>query len=399
MAKLLVVNSQDDSRVPFLRGILTRSLQDSGLSFNSAYAVASLVRKELAGRDEVASAELRNLVAAHLKEEHAPGLLRRYQAPQPTDLTIRVRNPNGRITAFSRSQHQQRLETCGLTSEQAIGITIETYHHLLRLGIAEIAAPRLGRLTYSVLKRNLGSDIARRYLVCADYFRSGRPLIVLIGGTVACGKSTIATEIAHRLEIVRTQSTDMLREVMRVMIPKGLLPVLHKSSFNAWKTLARRKDASADKKELMSTGYQAQAELLGVSCEAVVNRALRERVSMILEGVHITPGFVKGIASDDAVVVPIQLMVPDQERLRRRIKGRGTQAEGRRAKRYLEEFESIWQVQSLLVAEAERHGIPIIENTNREETVRNVLSVIIDGMSRHSAASPAEVFATSEPAA
>ena len=158
--------------------------------------------------------------------------------------------------------------------------------------------------------------------------------------------------------------------------------------------MARRENASADKRQLMATGYQAQAELLSVSCEAVVNRALRERVSMILEGVHITSAFTKGIASDDAIIAPIQLVVSDQERLRRRIRGRGTQAEGRRAKRYLEEFEAIWQVQSVLVAEAVRHGIPIVENNNREIAVRDVLGVIIDAMSRRSAASPAEVFGT-----
>ena len=41
--------------------------------------------------------------------------------------------------------------------------------------------------------------------------------------------------LASRLDIVRTRSTDMLPEIMRVMVPERLLPVLHRSSFNAWK--------------------------------------------------------------------------------------------------------------------------------------------------------------------
>ena len=48
--------------------------------------------------------------------------------------------------------------------------------------------------------------------------------------------------------IVRAQSTDMLREVMRTMVPQRLLPVLHTSSFVAWKempALALSKDESA----------------------------------------------------------------------------------------------------------------------------------------------------------
>ena len=46
MAKLHVVDPTDNTRVPFLRGILTRSLQDAGLSFADAYEVASRIAVE-----------------------------------------------------------------------------------------------------------------------------------------------------------------------------------------------------------------------------------------------------------------------------------------------------------------------------------------------------------------
>ena len=47
MAKLLVEDPGEHTQVPFLRGILTRSLQDSGLPFDEAYNLASEVRREL----------------------------------------------------------------------------------------------------------------------------------------------------------------------------------------------------------------------------------------------------------------------------------------------------------------------------------------------------------------
>jgi len=100
-------------------------------------------------------------------------------------------------------------------------------------GISYIATRELDDLAYRCLQQEVGKKAAKRYLVCTEFQNSGRPLALLIGGTVAAGKSTIATEIAHLLEIVRIQSTDMLREVMRMMVPKRLMPVLHTSSFNA----------------------------------------------------------------------------------------------------------------------------------------------------------------------
>ena len=172
-------------------------------------------------------------------------------------------------------------------------------------------------------------------------------LLGLIGGTAGCGKSTIATEVTSRLGIVRTQSTDMLREVMRMMMPERLLPVLHTSSFEAWRKLPYGDEGHEDIDRLVADGYQSQAELLTVACDAVLNRARTERVSLILEGVHVQPSFADGLRGlDDAVVVPIELAVLKQKELRRRIMGRGTHAPKRRAMRYLDRFDAIWRLQS-----------------------------------------------------
>ena len=64
MAKLLVINSDEDTKVPFLRGILTRSLQDAGLDFEEAYDLASDVRDSLSSQSRIGTNELRERVAA-----------------------------------------------------------------------------------------------------------------------------------------------------------------------------------------------------------------------------------------------------------------------------------------------------------------------------------------------
>ncbi len=47
MAKTLIIDADNKNRVPFLRGILTRSLSGAGLPFETAYALASDIRQEL----------------------------------------------------------------------------------------------------------------------------------------------------------------------------------------------------------------------------------------------------------------------------------------------------------------------------------------------------------------
>ena len=44
------------------------------------------------------------------------------------------------------------------------------------------------------------------------------PVVILIGGATGVGKSTIATQLAARLGIVRVVATDAIREVMRAML-------------------------------------------------------------------------------------------------------------------------------------------------------------------------------------
>jgi 2-phosphoglycerate kinase len=392
MAKTVVISPDQEGSTPFLRGILTRSLQNAGLPFEQAYELASAIRDELSDRSEISTEELREVVSQHL-EEHGEEVVDRYQTSSRAPATIVVHQDGDADTPFSRAQLRRHLEACGLAVEPAAETTSRIFEHLVRSGVTEISSGELGLLTYEDLEREFGSDIARRHLVWTHFTHSDRPLLLFIGGAPGSGKSTIATEVAHRLEIVRTQSTDMLREVMRMMVPERLLPSLHTSSFTAWEALPTRQRETADPEELLEDGYRSQAWLLSVACEAVLRRSLTERVSLILEGVHVQPSLVEMIPEDsDAVVVPIVLAVLSRKTLRKRLLGRGRVVAARRAERYLDHFDEIWQLQSQLLSEADRHGVPIIPNTSKEDVVQHVITIIINALDRDFTATLAEVF-------
>ncbi len=398
MAKTYVIDADGGTRVPFLRGILTRSLQDAGISFEDAYKLASVIRQEVGDAEEITTVALREKVVGLLEYGFSSNVVQRYRTPTGTATAIMVHDSSGQATPFSRAQHQRCLESCGLTGERSTAVTQKMYRHLIERGLTRVDASHLGHLTYRCLHQdpNLGPDIARRYMIWVDFLQSCRPLILLIGGTAGCGKSTVATELANRLEIVRTQSSDMLREVMRMMIPERLLPVLHRSSFNAWEALPHLSQNS-DQDGLLVDGYRTQADYLSVPCEAVIQRALRERVSLIVEGVHVQPSLMDRIPADtDAVVVPVMLAVLKPIKLRKRISGRGGHAPQRRAGRYLDNFDSIWRLQSFLLSEADRAGVPIIANDSKEKVIQEVMGSIIDKLSQDFSAIPKAVFSNAD---
>jgi len=394
--KTYIVNKQKSTRAPFLRGILIRTLLEAGMPFEGAYELATRVRDGFSDSEEITSKRLRQEVSRLLLEAGETEVQEQYLRPVAAPARILVTSRGGSEGSFSRSKHQRYLQSSGVRLDDAERITIMLFDQLLASGATRISTVQLSYLTWLCLRQELGEAAAQKYLIWMEFQHSGRPLVLLIGGAVGTGKSSIATEIAHRLEIVRTQSTDMLREVMRTMIPRKLLPILHCSSFDAWKTLPLQAKQQRDRDMLIAEGYRSQVDLLALPCEAVVRRAITESVPLILEGVHCHPDLLHRLTGEnDALLVHVTLAVMNQQDLQARLRGRGMEVPQRRAKRYLKKFDSIWRLHSFLVSEAERCDTPLIPNEEREAAVYQVIGTINSELSRHYSGKLEKVFGKS----
>ena len=383
MAKVIIKNSEG-MQTPFLRGILTSSLLDAGVEFDLAYDLASKIRHQINEQTEISTIELRDIVVKQLENKSESEVIERFLSNTNTASTIMVTNKERNPVPFSRGHHRLCIESCGISSDESTSITTHIYNYLLNRGYSEISSNELGRMTHRLLLSEMNEKIAERFLVWSEFLRSGRPLLLLIGGTAGVGKSTIATEVGHRFGIVRTQSTDMLREVMRMMTPQRLSPVLHASSYNAWKVQPGVNESDPMDEQLLIGGYLRQTELLSVACEAIINRAIQEKVSLILEGVHIHPNLLKLIPKDNnAIIAPIMLSVLKAGKLKEHIKGRGQEVPERRSKRYLDHFSEIWELQSHLMAEADRNDVAIVSNIDREKAIQEVMKTINDILFPH----------------
>ena len=375
----------DDSSVPFLRGILTRSLQAAGLTFDQAYDTANRIKNELNPNEEVTTKNLAEIVVRRLRSDDQLDVATRYEQEKGPVNYSTVLDRDGQPQPFSKARLAQSLEVCALNPERVFDLTASLEQIVLKRGLQEIASDDLIRMTYKYLKENESEEVARRYAVWIEFSRSGRPLILMIGGTTGSGKSTIGAEVAHRLNIIRTQSTDMLREVMRLMLPSQLVPELHVSSFGAWQTLPTANQAlEHPSAQDLEQGYLIQSNQVAVAVEGVTSRAVTERVSLIIEGIHIHPGIQNELQkSVDAIVVPIILAVLKRKKLRKHLKGRGHQVTSRRAERYLDHFDEIWQLQTFLLNDAENHDITVIPNDDPHDTMKLVMDTIVDHLSVH----------------
>lgn len=392
MSKLFVRNEAAGVSVPFLRGILVRSLQNVGLDFESAYSIATTVRDELREQDEITCDALRQHVLGHLSD-YDEEIVGRYGKCLLPAAPIVVRYDEANTAHYSRGRQRLGLLCAALSPDEAAAVAAQIHSQLVESGVTEVDHHDLRRLTYDKVLDTLGEKPAQRYLAWQAFRQSRRSMIVLLGGATGTGKSTIAAQLSHVLDIVRTQSTDMLREAMRMMIPERLMPALHASTFDAWETLPMQGSASFD--ERIARGYLAQTEALAVSCSAVAQRALKERLSVIIEGIHVHPRLLSHIDADnDAIVVPAMLNILKPKDLKRRLRGRGRDAPDRRAERYLENFDAIWALQTFLLGEADHAGVPLIPNYDVDVTVRDVILAILRKLRSELDVSPETVLGT-----
>jgi 2-phosphoglycerate kinase len=201
------------------------------------------------------------------------------------------------------------------------------------------------------------------------------PLLVLVGGATGTGKSTVATEVAHRLGITRVTSTDVVRQTMRAFFSHEFMPSIHYSSFDAAPAISTD-DPDADPVLL---GFLEQTRNVLVGVRAVLARALEEGYSLALEGVHLVPGMIPPI--DGAVFCQVLLAIDDEEEHASHFWTRG--GEGLRPfEKYLNALPDIRRVQDYLIARAARARVPVIENTSIDATVDHVIDLVLAEVER-----------------
>lgn len=378
MAKIVVIKQPEGDRTPFLRGILVQSLLHFGLSFDEAYNLAQAVRARLKDTAEISTGALKSLVARLIEERFGRERRAAFESNREPDSAIRVITTT-RNEPFSVGILAHSLEICAIDPETALDGARKVYAALQSSGHREIDHKTLRRVIYQCLKEHCSSDAADRYLSWRRFENSGEPLIVLIGGATGAGKSTVASEVAYRMDIARAQSTDMMREIIRAYLTPQAVPTLGYSSFEAWRGLPDAPDAQTDEQNnVVVAGFMSQFATMKPALEAAIGRAVKERHDLIIEGVHVAPTLLDlAEHRKQALVVPLMLATMEKATLEKQLTRRGREKTGRKASRYLEHIDDIWGLQSYLLSEADNGGIPIITNWHLESAVREILDLII----------------------
>jgi 2-phosphoglycerate kinase len=277
---------------------------------------------------------------------------------------------------YSKGLTASHLMATGLSPYRAYQVAERVEERLLDRGKPEVTTDSLNALTVRVLEEVAGDRYAKNFVRWQEVAALDVPLVILIGGATGVGKSTIATQIAARLGIVRVVATDAIREVMRSMFSSELMPTLYTSSFDADSALREPPPKPADP---VIVGFREQTMAVAVGVHALIDRAATEGTSLIVEGAHLVPGFVD-VTPWAGRVLPIEVVitVEDEDVHRGHFAARAADASSRPFDRYMKGFRNIRKVQKYIKSQALSHGVSVVPSYNLDQTLAAVVDLVVE---------------------
>ncbi|HSL01555.1 MAG TPA: 2-phosphoglycerate kinase [Rubrobacteraceae bacterium] len=282
-----------------------------------------------------------------------------------------------RETPFSRGILAQTLSQAGARPQLAHEIASEVRAELLaeeRYTVEEEEV--LARVRDKLVKKD--AIVVGRLDKWRILRESTEPIVVLIGGATGVGTSTLAADVARRLNIQSVIGTDSIREVLRRAISPDLLPILHKSSFE----ITREDLRVPIEEDPVVFGFRQQAVQVAVGVEAVVDRGLKEGTNLVVEGVHLVPEIILSRYQDHPNVCPLVVYLSDEHVHRSRfyIRALGT-AMRRPAEEYIAYFPEIRRIHDYIVQSAGRAGVQTVENLSIENTSDAAVEIVTNRVS------------------
>ena len=165
--------------------------------------------------------------------------------------------------------------------------------------------------------------------------------IIVIGGATATSKSTFSLELMKKHKIVHKLGTGFIREMAKNFYQKKRFPYLYNYSYQG-----------INRKPFQN--LYDQSKLLKEMIHLAIKRANKEGTSIIIEGVHLIPGYTefKGVSKKYMKVVRnekkhLNMVLKNKTHLNRKVSN--------------SEFKKIRKIQEILILRAKKYNWNIIE--------------------------------------
>ncbi|KAL6648975.1 hypothetical protein ACP70R_013199 [Stipagrostis hirtigluma subsp. patula] len=169
------------------------------------------------------------------------------------------------------------LTVTKIPNHVAVKIALDLKKLLVDNSLLDVSQSDLEANLFKLMeKRGYGEDYINRYKMMTRFHHQRVPLVILVCGTACTGKSTIATQLAQRLNLPNVLQTDMVYELLRTSTdaPLGSVPVWARD-FNS--------------PEELITEFCRECRVVRKGLAGDLKKAMKDGKPIIIEGIHLDP--------------------------------------------------------------------------------------------------------------
>ncbi|MFX1483404.1 MAG: hypothetical protein ACFFCP_09465 [Promethearchaeota archaeon] len=202
------------------------------------------------------------------------------------------------------------------------------------------------------------------------------PIVVIIEGASATGKSVIAIELVHDLLATRFISSDTVRQILRSTMSEEKYPELFCHTYQAHQC----RQSGPDDLPPVVRGYLAQCDIITPEIVEMTKRILSEGAIGVIEGVHIPPGTLQGLSPG---IVEI-LIHPNDETHRAMFTNKYSASKLRTVSKDIEtrekEYQAARAIQEHMMSLARGSNVHMVEMADFQEATSAVYKIIVSNV-------------------
>lgn len=178
---------------------------------------------------------------------------------------------------LSRFLLSRMLTVTKIPNHVAIKIALELKKLLIDNSLLDVSQSDLEANLFKLMeRRGYGEEYINRYKMMTRFHHQRVPLVILVCGTACSGKSTIATQLAQRLNLPNVLQTDMVYELLRTSTDAPL------ASTPVW---AREFNSP----EELITEFCRECRIVRKGLAGDLKKAMKDGKPIIIEGIHLDP--------------------------------------------------------------------------------------------------------------
>ncbi|XP_027355144.1 uncharacterized protein LOC113865024 isoform X2 [Abrus precatorius] len=178
---------------------------------------------------------------------------------------------------LSRFLLSRMLTVTKIPNHVAIKIALELKKLLIDNSLLDVSQSDLEANLFKLMeRRGYGEEYINRYKMMTRFHHQRVPLVILVCGTACVGKSTIATQLAQRLNLPNVLQTDMVYELLRTSTDAPL------ASTPVW-----ARDFGSP--EELITEFCRECRVVRKGLAGDLKKAMKDGKPIIIEGIHLDP--------------------------------------------------------------------------------------------------------------